>query len=234
MSWIRFVLRFDDLLPYHPLLHGHYSLQRYYDGSDCCQPSRDVPALAALLCSRHNPCLTYDHQPPQHSPRQVPYLPSRTDAQTLQGFAIPQQARRFVVAESCSLALSSIRFFSLLSTPPHGDAVTSSSHPEHGSKWPRSSTSEDCDASQRTETDTLVCPHVSRQECLHHGQRTFCARVIPAIIKFCDFPQMACVRKEICGTNRISQKLMTRSIAAPGMTSFYQPSILRSLATSPT
>jgi hypothetical protein len=70
------------------------------------------------------------------------------------------------VAESCSLALSSIRFFSLLSTPPHGDAVTSSSHPEHGSKWPRSSTSEDCDASQRTEcglahsvcTDTSAGP----------------------------------------------------------------------------
>ena len=30
--------------------------------------------------------------------------------------------------------------FSLLSTPPHGDAVTSSSHPEHGSRWPGSFT----------------------------------------------------------------------------------------------
>ena len=150
MSWLRFVLRFDDLLSCHPSLHGHYPLRRYYDDSDFCQPSRDVPALADLLCSRHHPCLTYDHQPPQHSPRQVPYLPSRTDAQAHQGFALDQQARRFVVAESCSLSLSSIRFYSLLSTPPRGDAVTSSSHPEHGSRWPRSSTPEDRDASQRT------------------------------------------------------------------------------------
>ena len=54
------------------------------------------------------------------------------------------------MAESCSLSLRSVRFFPLLSTPPHGDAVTSSSHPEHGSRWPRSSTSEGCGASQRT------------------------------------------------------------------------------------
>jgi hypothetical protein len=53
-------------------------------------------------------------------------------------------------AESCSLLLSSVRFFPLLPTPPRGDAVTSSSHPEHGSRWPRSSTPEDRDASQRT------------------------------------------------------------------------------------
>ena len=40
--------------------------------------------------------------------------------------------------------------YPLLSTPPRGGAVTSSSHPEHGSRWPRSSTPEDRDASQRT------------------------------------------------------------------------------------
>lgn len=40
--------------------------------------------------------------------------------------------------------------FPLLSTPPRGDAVTSSSHPEHGSRWPGSLTPEDRDASQRT------------------------------------------------------------------------------------
>lgn len=170
MIWLHLVLRFDDLLSCHPSLPGHYpvaslrsplrgsqwlaislrSARRYYDGSDCCQPSRDVPALAALLCSRHHPCLAYDHQPPQHSPRQVPYLPSRTGTRTHQGFAIDEQARRSVVAESCSLSLSSVRFFSLLSTPPRGDAVTSSSHQEHGSRWPGSPTPEDCDASQRT------------------------------------------------------------------------------------
>jgi hypothetical protein len=38
----------------------------------------------------------------------------------------------------------------LLSTPPHGNAVTSSSHQEHGSQWPGSSTPEDRVASQRT------------------------------------------------------------------------------------
>lgn len=170
MSWLHLVLRFDDLLSCHPSLPGHYpfaslrsplrgsqwlaislgSARRYYDGSDCCQPSRDIPALTALLCSRHHPCLAYDHQPPQHSPRQVPYLPSRTGTRTHQGFAIDEQARRSVVAESCSLSLSSVRFFSLLSTPPRGDAVTSSSHQEHGSRWPGSPTPEDCDASQRT------------------------------------------------------------------------------------
>ena len=152
--------------------------------SDFCQPSHDVPALAALircahpfgaayrlsisatlrfLCSRHNPCLTYDHQPPQHSPRQVPYLPSRSDAWAHQSFALHSQARRSVVAESCSLSLSSVRFFPLLSTPPRGDAVTSSSHPEHGSRWPGSSTPEDRDAPQRTGPHRPLCGRGSLQ-----------------------------------------------------------------------
>ena len=150
MMGLRLVFRGDDLLSCHPSLHGHYPLRRYYDDSDFCQPPRDVPALADLLCSRHHPCLTYDHQPPQHSPAQVPYLHALVRRLTRRGFAFHSQARRFALAESCSLSLSSVRFFSLLSTPPRGDAVTSSSHPEHGSRWPGSLTPEDRDASQRT------------------------------------------------------------------------------------
>ena len=150
MMGLRLVFRGDDLLSCHPSLHGHYPLRRSYDDSDFCQPPRDVPALADLLCSRHHPCLTYDHQPPQHSPAQVPYLHALVRRLTRRGFAFHSQARRFALAESCSLSLSSVRFFSLLSTPPRGDAVTSSSHPEHGSRWPGSLTPEDRDASQRT------------------------------------------------------------------------------------
>ncbi len=170
MRSLRFVLRFDDLLSCHPWLHGRYPLRRYYDDSDFCLPSHDVPAQTDLLCSRHVPCLAYDHQPPKFAPPQVPYLPSRTGAQAHQGFANDQQARRCLTeAESCSLLLSSVRFYSLLSTPPRGDAVTSSSHPEHGSRWPRSSTPEDRDASQRTsplapqdEPRALAAPEVVR------------------------------------------------------------------------
>ena len=156
MMGLRLVFRGDDLLSCHPSLHGHYPLRRYYDDSDFCQPPRDVPALADLLCSRHHPCLTYDHQPPQHSPAQVPYLHALVRRLTRRGFAFHSQARRFALAESCSLSLSSVRFFSLLSTPPRGDAVTSSSHPEHGSRWPGSLTPEDRDASQRTRADLRV------------------------------------------------------------------------------
>ena len=156
MMGLRLVFRGDDLLSCHPSLHGHYPLRRYYDDSDFCQPPRDVPALADLLCSRHHPCLTYDHQPPQHSPAQVPYLHALVRRLTRRGFAFHSQARRFALAESCSLSLSSVRFFSLLSTPPRGDAVTSSSHPEHGSRWPGSLTPEDRDASQRTRGIILI------------------------------------------------------------------------------
>jgi len=156
MMGLRLVFRGDDLLSCHPSLHGHYPLRRYYDDSDFCQPPRDVPALADLLCSRHHPCLTYDHQPPQHSPAQVPYLHALVRRLTRRGFAFHSQARRFALAESCSLSLSSVRFFSLLSTPPRGDAVTSSSHPEHGSRWPGSFTPKDRDASQRTSADLRV------------------------------------------------------------------------------
>ncbi|MFN0076329.1 MAG: DUF1549 and DUF1553 domain-containing protein [Prosthecobacter sp.] len=62
------------------------------------------------------------------------------------------------MAESCSFVLRSVRFFWLLSTPPHGDAVTLSSHPEHGSRWPRYSTSEGCGAPQRTSFKPLAAP----------------------------------------------------------------------------
>ena len=131
-------------------LHGHYPLQSYYEDSDCCRASRDVPAPAALLCSRHSPCLTYGHQPLQQSPRQVPYLAVPVRCVMHRGFASHSQARRYVVAESCSLVLLSVRFFWLLSTPPRGDAVTSSSRPEHGSSRLESSTPEGRDASKRT------------------------------------------------------------------------------------
>ena len=118
MSWLRFVLRCDDLLSCRPWLHGHYPLQRYYDGSDFCLPSHDVPAQTDLLCSRHVPCLTYDHQTPWFAPPRVPCLPSRTAACGQQGFATREQARRcLTLAESCSLSLSSVRFFSVALHP---------------------------------------------------------------------------------------------------------------------
>ena len=152
MIVLRLVLLLSDLPSYPPSLHGRYPLHRYYEDSDCCRASRDVPAPAALLCSRHSPCLTYGHQPLQHSPRQVPYLAVPVRCMMHRGFAIDSQARRNVVAESCSLLLLSVRFYSLLPTPPRGDAVTSSSRPEHGSSRPESSTPEGRDASQRTST----------------------------------------------------------------------------------
>jgi hypothetical protein len=48
------------------------------------------------------------------------------------------------------LSLRPHRFFSLLSTPPRGDAVTSSSHPAHGTEWAGTFTPQDGAAPQRT------------------------------------------------------------------------------------
>jgi len=87
-------------------------------------------------------------------------------------FASRSQARRHGYAVSCSLSLRSFRFFPLLSTPPRGDAVTSSSHQPDGGQWPGSSTPEECAAPQRTsvgilpashagETPTLVWPNLT-------------------------------------------------------------------------
>ena len=65
-------------------------------------------------------------------------------------FVLRSQTRRVDGAESSSLLLRSIWFFPLLSTSPHGDAVTSSSHPPNGGGWPGSCTPEERAASQRT------------------------------------------------------------------------------------
>ena len=88
--------------------------------------------LLRFLCSRHFPCLTYYHQPPQHLPASRPYFAARGRCRRQRNFAFHSEARQSVVAESCSLSLWSVRFFSLLPTPPHGDAVTLSSRPGYG------------------------------------------------------------------------------------------------------
>ncbi len=72
---------------------------------------------------------------------------------TRQGFAIHSQARQAVRAELSSFVLyllQSIRFSTLLPTPPRGDAVTSSSQPGCVRSWLESPTPEGVGASQHT------------------------------------------------------------------------------------
>ena len=49
MIVLRFALPHTDLLSFPPSLHGHYPLHRYYEDSDFCQASLDVPAPADLI-----------------------------------------------------------------------------------------------------------------------------------------------------------------------------------------
>ena len=110
---------------------------------------RSVPA--GLLCSWHSLCHACRHQPHRQSPWGLALgSPTGRSPRGARDFAFRSQARRAGSAESCLLLLRSSWFLPLLPTPPRGDAVTSGSHQPNGSQWPRSLTSEERAASQRT------------------------------------------------------------------------------------
>jgi hypothetical protein len=65
----------------------------------------------------------------------------------------PAGSARLSKPNRVHLSLRSIWFFPLLPTPPHGDAVTSSSHRHNGCPWPRSLTLKEDTDLQRTGLD---------------------------------------------------------------------------------
>ena len=125
--------------------------------------------MSAALPFPHShrlPCLTYCHQPPQHLPRRQTHRSAGGRCFSHRGFASPSQTRQSVVAESCSFLLCllrSVRFHSLLPTPPRGDAVTSSSQPGCVRSWPESPTLEGVDALRRTRVDISVHLPMNRE-----------------------------------------------------------------------
>jgi len=126
--------------------------------------------------SRQLPSLTYCHQPPQHPPRRQTHRSAGGRCFSHRGFAILSQARQSVVPESCSFLLSflrSVRFHSLLPTPPRGDAVTSSSQPGCVRSWLESPTPEGVGALRRTRgvSPSACTSGVLRSWCLSGGRR---------------------------------------------------------------
>ena len=128
-------------------------LIRYRSPLAALPSGNSMPAALPFLRSRRLPCLTYCHQPRLHCPRSNPHVAAGSCRLSRQGFAIHSQARQAVWAGSCSFvlySLRSVRFSTLLPTPPRGDAVTLSSQPGCVRSWLESLTPEGVDASQRT------------------------------------------------------------------------------------
>ena len=117
---------------------------------------------------------TYCHQTPRQAPTVHPC------SHTVVAVIVHGRLRQFPAGSSrlskpnrVHLSLRSIWFFRLLPTPPHGDAVTSSSRQHIGCQRPRSLTLKEDTALQRTGTPITRCPprRSRRAELPHRAPR---------------------------------------------------------------
>ncbi len=125
----------------------------YYGGSDFCR-ARGLPRVlprqisCVHIATLSRPTVTNHTAIPRGALRcRPPQVDALADIETspfasrLVVLAVPNRVHFFYCGRSGS--------FPLLSTPPRGDAVTSSSQPGNGPNWPGSFTPEGCAASQR-------------------------------------------------------------------------------------
>ena len=147
---------------------GITRLRRYYGGSDSCGLPGRPKILRPQVSCVHNTIL----------PRPAATKHNCILQGDLRDWRLLRLTRRRVKASSFNSRLAGLQspnrvhffcflrliwFFPLLSTPPRGDAVTSSSQPVNGPSWSGSFTPKDGAAPQRTIKRLRRNPYVSRQ-----------------------------------------------------------------------